>query len=467
MIETDQITPEIQLKAEELMSAGYQRLLTFEHPGGGFSWFGTEDPAPYLSVTAFGLMEFYDMAKVQEVDQAMLDRTLQYLLSQQQADGSWPGDMSEFFSFASSELRNTAFTLMAVGSSEYAGPEVGRAVDFVKAELAKQTDIDTYTLALVANAFAEVAPSDSATTDLIQQLIERGKPNADDDTLMAWDSEGTMTPFYASGPDADVTTTAMTVHALLLAGGYPEVVTKGLNTLAASKDTLGNFGSTQASVWALKALLLAATKGTDSAVGSFEVFVDGDSFRKLDLTKEDADVMTTVDLSNLATSGAHSVDFTFDGEGKVSINLVSAYNLPWAEATQPEPGPLSVDVAYDRTSLAVDETVSETVTVTNNTDGVQNMPLVTVGLPPGFEVERDDLNQYLSGGGLSKFDVTGKQVIFYISELAANASLTLTYRLRATMPVKASDGGASVYPYYQPDQKREAPEQQIEVVMAE
>ena len=63
--QTKQLKPEIQLKAESLMSAGYQRLLTFEHAGGGYSWFGEQDPAPYLSVTAFGLMEFADMAQVQ------------------------------------------------------------------------------------------------------------------------------------------------------------------------------------------------------------------------------------------------------------------------------------------------------------------------------------------------------------------------------------------------------------------
>jgi len=61
-----------QLKAESLMSAGYQRLLTFEHAGGGYSWFGEQDPAPLLSVTAFGLMEFADMAQVQTVDEAMI-----------------------------------------------------------------------------------------------------------------------------------------------------------------------------------------------------------------------------------------------------------------------------------------------------------------------------------------------------------------------------------------------------------
>ena len=99
MTQTGQITPEIQLKATSLISAGYQRLLTFEHPGGGFSWFGTQDPKPFLSVTAFGIMEFADMAQVAQVDPAMLQRTTSWMLSQQQSDGSWNGDQTEFFSF--------------------------------------------------------------------------------------------------------------------------------------------------------------------------------------------------------------------------------------------------------------------------------------------------------------------------------------------------------------------------------
>jgi len=52
-----------------------------------------------LSVTAFGLMEFADMSKVQTVDEAMIARTRDWLLRQQQADGSWKGDQSEFFTF--------------------------------------------------------------------------------------------------------------------------------------------------------------------------------------------------------------------------------------------------------------------------------------------------------------------------------------------------------------------------------
>ena len=37
---TDQTTPEIQMEAERYIAVGYQRLLTFEVPTGGFSLFG-------------------------------------------------------------------------------------------------------------------------------------------------------------------------------------------------------------------------------------------------------------------------------------------------------------------------------------------------------------------------------------------------------------------------------------------
>ncbi len=462
MKQTDQITPEILLRAESLMSAGYQRLLTFEHPGGGFSWFGTQDPEPFLSVTAFGLMEFHDMAKVHEVDEAMLQRTLDYLLSQQQADGSWEGDTSEFFSFHTSGLRNTAFTLMAIGAAGYTGSETELGLDYVRSELDSGSDPDAYTLALVANAFASVAPNDAFLDDLLADLAAMAQEDPDDETLVRWDTGGTQTNFYGYGNDAAITTTALVVHAMLMDGSYPDLVEKGLNALTASKDSLGNFGSTQATVWTLKTLLLAATRGTAAAVGDFVVEVDGEVFRSLELTEDQSDVMTTIDLAQFTTMGEHTVTLTFSGEGKVSYNLVSNHNVPWESAPMAE-GPLSVSIDYDRTALAVDETVTAQVAVVNNTDQLQNMALVTLGLPPGFELLRQDFDPYIDAGSISRIETTGKQLIVYVSELGADSTLDFEYRLRATMPVKASDGGASVRPYYQPDQATEAPEQTLEV----
>ena len=92
MKRTKKLTPEVHAKAEGYIANGYQRLLTFEVPGGGFSWFG-QAPANKI-LTAYGLMEFNDMSKVSDVDPKLIERTHDWLARQQQPDGSWKPDTS-------------------------------------------------------------------------------------------------------------------------------------------------------------------------------------------------------------------------------------------------------------------------------------------------------------------------------------------------------------------------------------
>jgi hypothetical protein len=49
----------------------------------------------------------------------------------------------------------------------------------------------------------------------------------------------------------------------------------------------------------------------------------------------------------------------------------------------------------------------------------------------------------------------------YVTALAAKSDLSITYRLRATMPVRAADGGGQVQLYYQPDQTAKASSQML------
>jgi uncharacterized membrane protein YgcG len=457
---TNQLKPEIALKAESLMSAGYQRLLTFEHKGGGFSWFGEQDPEPYLSVTAFGLMEFSDMAKVHPVDEAMIDRTRRWLLSQQNADGSWKGDMTEFFDFQTSLARNTAFVVWALAASGYSGPEVGRGLDYVKKNSGKE-GMDPYSLALIANAFATAAPNDPALSGVLGKLDAMKKV---DGAKISWDSGNTQTNFYGSGPDAGVATTALVAHALLLTNGDKTTLDGAMAFLAASRDSGGNFGSTQATIWTLRALLLSASKGSTGAEGTFTVSVDDHPFPTLTLTKEQADVMTTIDLGALATTGEHRVALTFAGTGKVSYNLVAEHNLPWAMAPDGANGPLAVTVSYDKTRLALDDVATATVTVRNRVASPQAMVLVTVGLPPGFQVMTEDLDAYVADRKLSRYELTGKQLLLYVSALAKSEALDISYRLRAVTPVRASDGGTQAYLYYAPEQRTSAPATMLEVM---
>src|SRR5258707_13576575 len=78
---------ETLMKAESFLSVGYQKLLTFERPGGGFDWWGSGEPLVWLS--AYGLQEFNDMAKVWPVDKGVIERTQKWLRKQQGSDGTW------------------------------------------------------------------------------------------------------------------------------------------------------------------------------------------------------------------------------------------------------------------------------------------------------------------------------------------------------------------------------------------
>ncbi len=80
-------SPEILMKAENFLNVGYQKLLTFERPGGGFDWWGSGEPLVWLS--AYGLQEFNDMAKVYPIDRGVIDRTQKWLMSKRDPDGTW------------------------------------------------------------------------------------------------------------------------------------------------------------------------------------------------------------------------------------------------------------------------------------------------------------------------------------------------------------------------------------------
>ena len=86
--QTGRAAPDVREKAEGHIHLGYQRLLGFEVQGGGFDWFGR--PPANRTLTAYGLMEFQDMAKVHAVDPQLIERTRAWLLKQRGADGSWP-----------------------------------------------------------------------------------------------------------------------------------------------------------------------------------------------------------------------------------------------------------------------------------------------------------------------------------------------------------------------------------------
>jgi uncharacterized protein YfaS (alpha-2-macroglobulin family) len=463
------ITPEIQAKAEGFISLGYQRLVTFEVKGGGFSWFG-QAPANKI-LTAYGLMEFSDMSRVHEVDPRLIDRTQGWLASQQQPDGSFKPDTYFINEGATTRYntdiaRITAYIGWALATTGYKGEAVEKASQFVTSHVTGKED--AYTLAVIANFAADYGRDKAWVDAAINALAAKA---TEDQKTAYWKQEG-ETPTSARENSADLETTALAVQALLKSGQKGGLAKKALDYLTEKKDAFGNWQTTQATILSLKAFLLSFTKGTNAeTAGTVEVSVDGQMVERVQITKDNNDLLHLVDLKAYTHGGSHKINLSFAGKGSMQYQIVGRYYVPWAQRVDAGARePLSIDVSYDRTRLAQDEVAKATVRVQNNTQAKAKMIMVDLGIPPGFEPNGEDFAALVdatrekAGGKLEKFTITAKQVILYFDGLNARQRMEFSFKLRAKFPVRAQTFSSRVYEYYNPTMEDKAKPVEMTVV---
>src|SRR6185312_294200 len=311
MKRTKKATPEIAAKAEGYIANGYQRLVTFEVPGGGFSWFG-QAPANKI-LTAYGLMEFSDMSKVHEVDPKLIERTQQWLAGQQKADGSWSADTSFINEGATNRfntdvLRIAAYVAWALENTGYEGPAVGNAKRFLEDRLRAASKPDAYTLAVLAN-FAADGKDAAFTEDVMRQLLDARTEQGD----QAWWT-AQETSMYATGVSASVETTGLAIQALLKSGSDSAVAAKALNYIVSKKDSSGTWGSTQATIMALRALLFSEEKGGATANGTLEVLLNGTPVEHVTLNAENNDLLHQFVFPAAQLRERNEVEIRFNGQ---------------------------------------------------------------------------------------------------------------------------------------------------------
>jgi uncharacterized protein YfaS (alpha-2-macroglobulin family) len=474
MKRTKKLTPEVHAKAEGYIANGYQRLLTFEVPGGGFSWFGNA-PANKI-LTSYGLMEFSDMSKVYDVDPKLIARTQQWLAVQQQPEGSWKPD-SAFINegatnhYNSDVLRITAYIAWSLENTGYQGPAVEKAKQFIEAHMSAK--VDAYTLAVVANFAVDYGTNDRGkdrdfTRQAMQLLLDA---HTEKDEQAWWSAE--ETGVYARGASASIETTGLAVQALLKWGEASGTARKAMNYIAANKDASGAWGTTQATIMALRALLLATEKGAADVRGTLDILLDGNTVQQLTLTPDNNDLLhqfvfkgiepNRIETDSIESNNpsiekpgrANTVEIRFDGKGGLAYQIVGTYFIPWDE--KPANEALSIEVAYDRTHLAQDDIAAATATIKNNLPKSANMVMVDLGIPPGFDLLSEDLQDCVEKtasqktGRLEKFSLTATQAILYFNSVAAGDTMVLHFRLRAKFPIRARTFQSRVYEYYDPD----------------
>ncbi len=459
--DTGKSVPEVEAKARQYIHLGYQRLLSFEVAGqpGGFDWFG--NPPANLTLSAYGLMEFTDMARVHDVDPDLISRTRRFVLSQRRPDGVWPADrgmLNDGLAGAVQrgddlDLTTTAYVAWACFAGTENDPQAQVTLDYLLSHPASGIS-DPYTLALMANAIQAIKPR----TDAVQPYLNRldGLKKSSGDGKQSWWElgDGSRTTFYSSGRSGDVEVTALAALAMQAAKSHSATVRGALSWLVAQRDGQGTWHSTQATIIALKALIGGTSAAAEAGKPrEIAIELDGQLLQQAVIPADQSEVMQQLNLSSHLQGTQHTLTLRETTDTATGYQVLLRYHVP-GEETEPEADELlKIDVTYDRTSLTVDESVLATARVTNQTGAPLPMVIVDLPIPPGFELDTTELKAMRDRGQIAKFQLTPRSAVLYLRDLSAGDPLAFEYRLRATLPVKATAPAAVVYEYYTPENR--------------
>ncbi|HYT94223.1 MAG TPA: alpha-2-macroglobulin family protein, partial [Gemmataceae bacterium] len=458
---SEQTDPQIEKRARTLLTSGYQQLTSFEcqvpnqaQVRRGYEWFGQTAP-PHEALTAYGLLQFKDMAKVHPVDAAMVERTRKYLLDQRDGKGGFKRNQRALDTFGRAPEHVT--NAYIVWSLTEAGGDEDLTVELKTLHEAAKSSKDPYFVALVGLAHLNRGKSDEGLA-LLKAM--RTAQQADGRLTGAQ-----MSITGSGGRDLDIETTALATLAWLRANrpaDFNENVQKAAKWIGQQRGGYGGFGSTQSTILALKALIAFTHDNKKVPVDSELVLeVNGKRVsKKFAAGSRDELVLALPDGAVLKP-----------GKNVVSVSMEKnalPYTLTWSYRTLK---PANVDnplvqltTSLDRNNAVEGETVRLKAVVTNTSGKGQGMAVAILGLPGGLEVPAGfrQLKNMASlqedgtkPGEISAFEVrsNGRELVLYWRDLAPDKRIEVNVDLVCRQPGEYRGPASRAYLYYNADHK--------------
>jgi CD109 antigen len=452
---SDQTNPELQAKAEMFIITGYQRELTYQHNDGSFSAFGESDPTGSLWLTAFVLQSFSGARDVTTIDESILDRAADWIVDNQNQDGSWDQigfvHHQDMMGGINGKYSLTAYTALSLLEYGRASNALDKAQQYLESNLNEQRN-DPYALALTALVL-ERLDSDRAD-DALDMLMDLAKQ---DENGLYWELEPQSSPsdMYWQPPSSkNIEVTAY--GALVLMEHKDARSNEVLKWIAAQRNSLGGYGSTQDTVMAFKAMMTAAANQGKDTDATITVKADGRQIKQVRVDQANFDVLQIVEIP----ASVKEVTLSMSGKGDINYQLVKRFNVLLPDI--PVVTDLEFDVEYDAANVAVNDIVDvhARVKYTGQADST-GMLILDVAVPTGFTPVVSSLDDLKQDRRISRYEIAGRKIILYVDDLLRGEELTFELQVLAQFPVKAIIPDSSAYSYYNPEIIAESRGQEI------
>jgi len=435
--------PTLEAKAKQLLESGYKKLVAFETKENGYEWFGAA-PA-HEALTAYGLMEFKDMQNVYSgVDEAMIQRTASLLLNKRDGNGGFKKNPKALDSFggADSDITN-AYIVYALSEAGYS-KEIEK--ELMASSKQARSSGDVYQLALVSNALFNCGKNEEGL-DLLKQIEKLA------DTDGGWTGKKHSITRSTGLSLRNETTALVALAALKAPAPNAALIQKAVQQLVNARSGSGGFGSTQATILALKALTKYAeySKKTDEE-GTVEVMIDQRVIGTKQYKKGESGKISIEGLEAFITGGKQKITVRFKGcKNPLPYSMAINYNttLPASAADCA----VKIETKLASKNTRVGETVRLTATLSNTTADGQPMTIAIVGIPAGLSVQPWQLKELQEKKTVDFYEISGNSIALYYRALAPNARKEVLLDLKAEVPGKFESPASNAYLYYTAEKK--------------
>lgn len=427
------IDPDLIKRSNEMLEKGYKRLTGYECKSGGYEWFGA-DPG-HEALTAYGLMEFSDMAKVFPVDQEMLARTTDWLLKQRDGKGGFNRKRRALHTWVVDQDISNAYITWALLSAG----ETNLDQEVATVRQAAEKTQNSYVLALAANVMV-LAGDKQAAHQMLDRLIQLQQVDGH--------ISGATGSIVGSGGNALVIeTTALATLAWLSDIDYIDFADKGVRYLSDVCEG-GRFGNTQSTVLALKAIVAYdKVQAHPKAKGQLQLLVDG---KPVGEPKSfGTDTSGAIELPNFAdllTPGEHEIAVEMKGGSRMPYSV--AINLHSEKPATSKECKIQLQVALSEQTVKEGAVTEAQVICENTSTEAVPTPVAIIGIPGGLEVRHDQLKELVKSEQIAAYEVLGRDVVLYWREMKAGEKVQLPISLVAAIPGQYTGPASRAYLYY-------------------
>ena len=394
------------------------------------------------------------MARVMKVDLEMVARTRSWLLDRRNGKGGFKRNTRHLHVWSVKQQIVDAYVLWALTESDLAAGNPQRSATELLTELNQLNKVaresnDPYLIGLAAASMLNVDRNADGIL-LLDKLVDLQKDSGE--------LNGATTVTQSGGISKNVETTAIAILAWSKRSAeYSSATKAAAQWLTKNRRGNGGFGSTQATVLALKALVAYSENAPAAGSGSI-LFVKqkGKVIGQVRLP-EDAKNGSVVELTGLGDAidpSDSTLEIFADGIERLPFSIEVLYHS--SKPPSDDRCPLELTTEFqdvDKGIVEAGKVIRVKSVLQNKTDQGQPMTVATIGLPGGVEPRVEQLNELREAGTFDFYEIRPREVICYWRTIKPSETKTIEFDVTAGIPGKYTGPASRAYLYYTAEQK--------------